>query len=237
MSRLARLAVLAVVLLLGPALQDVDACSCLGPQSCDADRAQVLFSGKVIALWRDGDSLTAKFQVEKAIRGARSGELLAVATSTTSCGLPFRVGERWLVSAHHVYAPAGRTRSGRDTPFGTGACEGSGRIPDGDTGPIFPARSDIGGRITRFTNSMRPDGPRVAGVRVWVTTPSGVIESRTDRDGDFLLRDVPLDPARRLHVDLPGGEEIQPVRLGVWTPEACGLLSLVVRPVERRRAR
>jgi hypothetical protein len=237
MSHLARLAVLPLVLLLGPAVRDAGACSCLGPHGCDADDAAVLFSGKVVEVWRSANSLTARFQVERAVRGARPGELLAVATSTTGCGLPFLVGQRWIISAHHVYEPAGRSRSGRDTPFGTGACEGSGLIPDGDPGPSFPARSDIGGRMTRFSHSMYADGSRVAGVRVWVTTPNGVIASRTDQDGDFLLRDVPLDPARRLHVDLPAGEAIRPVRLGVWTPEACGLLSVVVRPVEASRAR
>ena len=234
MSRLARCAVLPL-LLLGPAQRDAGACTCVGPRGCDADDAAVLFVGEVLDVWTGHRFDVARIRVDRALRGAVAGQVLSVATTRTSCGVGFLTGYRWLIATDR--AEPGRRVEGHGASLGVDACGGSGMLRPGEPDPVFPSRSDIGGRITRFTNSIRADGPRVAGVRVWVTTPSGVIESRTDQDGDFLLRDVPLDPPRRLHVDLPAGEEIRPVRLGAWTPEACGLLSLVVRPVQTRRAR
>ena len=240
MSRRARFTIVTLLLLLGPALREATACSCAGPSGCGADDAAALFVGKVIDVRDGADEQIARFKVERAVRGAQVGGIVAVRSvpySRSDCGVSFRPGDRYLVSAHHTLEPAGRSVSGFDTPYGTSACEGNRRIDDGDPGPVFPLRSDIGGRITRFEPGGRwdsSDRPRVVGVRVWVRTRAGVIETRTDKDGDFLLRNVPLNPATPLQVDLPAGEKIRRTVLGVWTPEACRLLDVIV---EKLRAR
>jgi hypothetical protein len=94
---------------------------------------------------------------------------------------------------------------------------------------MFRSRSDIGGRVERSGASMS-GGQWMAGVRVWVETPTGVAETRTDKDGWFLLRDVPLRPARPLHVDVGRNLHVVRTLAAPWTPDVCGQLPIVVQP-------
>jgi hypothetical protein len=230
MSRFVRFAALSLLLLLGPARRDAAACDCAPAPGCDADTADVLFVGQIVDVWEGKQARIARMHVERAVRGAQAGQTLTVLSWRTSCGLPFEKGQRWLIATG-----SGRPQSieGHEATLVTAACSGSFRIRPGDAGPSFPTRSDVGGRVSRRSDETYRAGPAVKRVRVWVTTPGGVIESRTDQDGDFLLHDVPLAPALDLHVDLPPGEAIRPVRLGVWTPETCGSLDVLVEPVRK----
>lgn len=234
MSRFVRFAALSLILLLGPARRDAAACDCAPPRGCAADTADVLFVGQVVDVWQGRQARIARIRVERAARGAEGGQVLAVLSWRTDCGLAFVTGQRWLIAA-------GTRRpdpvEGHAAALGVGACSGSFMIRPGDAGPTFPARSDISGRVERVTSSPDREGPAVIGARVWVTTSGGAIDGRTDHNGHFLLHGVPLAPPLDLHVDLPAGEAIRPVRLGVWTPEVCGRLRVVVEPARRGRAR
>jgi hypothetical protein len=228
--------VLTLASVLGPAAAGGEACECVGPRGCDADRTELVFVGRILDVWEGPHRIVARFQVERAARGGRVGLITAISTGrggSGACNLDFRQGDRWLIAGIHSAGSTSRDIAGRGTPYWSGLCAGSFRISEGDDGPRFPSRSDIGGRVSRFPGGQW-NAPRVANVRVWVSTPAGVIATRTDRDGDFLLRNVPLTTPSPLHVDLPAGEEIRPVRLGRWTPEACGLLEVIVDKVHAR---
>jgi hypothetical protein len=232
-------ALLGIIVLLGPAAASAEACECVEPRGCGPEDADLVFVGRILDVWKGPDHLVARFQVERAARGGRVGQITAVRTGlggSAHCDLDFRPGTRWLIAGQHTAGSTSRDYAGRGTPYWAGFCGGSFRIADGDSGSVFPARSDIGGRVLRFDGYMSAL-PRIAGLRVWVSTPGGVIAARTDRDGDFLLRDVPLDSPLPLHVDAPAGEEAYGIRLGPWTPEGCGLLSVIVRPARPDRAR
>jgi hypothetical protein len=233
MPRFARFAALPLALLLGPALREAAACECARPAGCDADTADVLFVGQVVDVWQGRQARIARMHVERAVRGAQAGQDLTILSWLTSCGLSFEKGQRWLIVTDTGRPPA---VEGHQATLTAAACSGSFRIRPGDPGPSFPARGDIAGRVERFTSPER-EGPAIIGVRVWVTTSGGAIDGRTDHNGHFLLHGVPLAPSHELHVDLPAGEAIRPVRLGVWTPEVCGRVRVFVEPARPRRAR
>ena len=224
--------VLGMAVLLGPAAAPGEACQCVEPRGCDADDADALFVGRILEVSEGPVGVVARVLVERAVRGAAAGQVRAIRTAggPSHCRLFFRRGDRWLIAADRVEA-------GSAAWYRAHHCGGSFQVREGEPGPRFPTRSDVGGRVTRYTDSRRADRSRVVNVRVWVDTPAGVVATRTDTDGDFLLRNVPLDPPHPLHVDLPSGEEIRDVRLGVWTPEACRLLDVIVQPAGMGRAR
>jgi hypothetical protein len=234
--RLSRLVVVTLIALAVPARQTA-ACECAGGSFCGADDAAALFVGKVLAVWTTPTRVVAQFRVERAAKGVSPGQIVAIASApggSAACGLDFHVGrKRWLISAHYSETPsAARPIGGRQTPLGSGFCEGSHSLADGDPGPLFPSRSDVGGTVVRYGGPASIGGglPPVAGVRVWVQTPDGIRQTKTDEGGRFLLRDVPLRPPRRLRVDVGPGDVVRPVTLAPWTPEVCGLRDVLVEP-------
>ena len=224
---------LAATLVLTAAARPAAACSCVPSMGCGADDASVLFVGRILDHWTGPDRVVARFEVERAAKGVFARQTVSIRTGrggSAACGLDFTIGGRWLIAAHTVGdGPAAGPVLGHDTRLGAGFCGGSFFIRDGDPGPVFRSRSDVGGRVERFGASIG-DRAWMAGVRVWVETPTGVAETRTDKDGWFLLRNVPLRPARPLHVDVGRHLHVTPTLVAPWTPDVCGQLPIVVQP-------
>ncbi len=224
---------LAATVVLTAAARPATACSCVGPMGCGADDATVLFVGRILDVWTGPDRVVARFEVERAAKGVYARQIVSIQTGrggSAACSLDFNLGGRWLIAAHEVGdGSAAAPTLGHDTRLGAGYCGGSFFIRNGDPGPSFRSRSDVGGRIERFGASMS-ERQWMAGVRVWVETPTGVAETRSDKDGWFLLRDVPLRPARPLHVDVGRNLHVIPVLIAPWTPDVCGQLPIVVQP-------
>lgn len=99
---------LAVILLLTVPIDDLSACSCLGPFSPAVafERADAVFSGKVVAIavdttdwWRN---LRVTIRVSEQWKG-KAVQLVNVYTSSVSsaCGYPFEKGSSYLVYAYY----------------------------------------------------------------------------------------------------------------------------------------
>jgi len=229
MRRLIVALVVTPVLLAAAARPGV-ACSCVVPMGCTVDGAEVLFVGRMLDLWTGPDRLVARFEVERAAKGVVARQIVSIQTGlygSAACSLDFRLGGRWLIAAHQS-GDASAPTVGHDTRLGAGFCGGSHPIGGGDPGPLFPSRGDVGGRVERFsTNS---PSARMSGVRVWLETPKGIAETRTDKDGWFLLRNLALRPARPLHVDVGRDLHVVQSLAAPWTQEVCGQLTIVVLP-------
>lgn len=235
MISIRRFAVALAPVLLAAAAPPATACSCLGPLGCGADDAEVLFVGRLLDVWTGKDRLVGRFEVERAAKGVSPRQIVSIQTGlggSAACSLDFARGGRWLIAAHGAGDAAAPT-VGHDTRLGAGACGGSSRLRDGDPGPRFLSRGDVGGRVER----VRMNGRRswMSGVRVWVETPTGVAATRTDKDGWFMLRDIPLRPARPLHVDAGPDLHVVETLVAPWTPEGCGQLSILVQPASLYR--
>jgi hypothetical protein len=222
MRRLIYALVVAPILLVTVAARSAAACSCAAAGGCGADAAVALFVGRILDVRIEGKRQIARFEVERAAKGARAGQVVAVHTghSGTSCDLNFAAGQRWLIAAH------------AQAPLSVGACGGSSRIGPGDAGPQFLTRGDIAGRLERWIQGGNRSPAQMAGIRVWIETAEGLMETRTDKDGWFLLRNVPLRPAQPLRFDVGPRLRVPETFAAPWTPEACKLLRVVAQPAE-----
>jgi hypothetical protein len=232
MTRLSCLAVLMLIALIVPE-REAAACSCAEP-FCGAEDADVVFVGRVLAVWKTPTSVVARFRVERAAKGVSPGQIVAIATGTggsAACSLDFGAGwKQWLINAHYAAgSPAGRPIDGLQTSLSAGFCGGSSPIGFGTADPQFPARSDIRGRVRRFPSGAG-EFPPVAGARVWVQTPAGVVQTKTDQGGRFVLRNVPLDSPARLRVDAGPDDIVRPRTVASWTADACDPLEVLVEP-------
>jgi hypothetical protein len=222
--------------LVAAAARTAAACSCLQIGGCGVDDADVIFVGRVLAHWTGPDRVVARFEVERAAKGVYARQIVSIQTGlggSAACSLDLTIGGRWLIAARDL---GDGPIVGRHTRLSAGGCGGGFRIRDGDPGPMFRSRSDVGGRVERFGTSGR-EGTPMAGVRVWVETPAGAVDTRTDKDGWFLLRDVPLRPARPLHVDVGRNLHVVPTLVAPWTPDVCGQLPIAVQPASLYRPR
>ena len=211
---------LAVPFILAAGSRPAGACSCTRPIGCHGDRAAALFVGRILDVKTEGDHQDASFEVERGAKGAHAGQIVVVRTAhdRSTCDLDFAAGQRWLIVAH---GPA---------PLSAGACSGSFQVRDGESGPAFLDRGGVSGTVEQWDPAGRGEPVRMRGVRVWVETMSGVVETRTGPDGGFYLRDVPLLPARPLHFDVGPGLRVSPMLVASWTPEVCRTVTVQAQP-------
>jgi hypothetical protein len=225
--------VVAPILLAIVDVRSAAACSCVQPQGCTVDDAPVLFVGRVLDVSTSRDRVVARFQVERAAKGVYTRQVIAVqaARTNSTCDMGFAAGERWLIAARASGSGAATgTADRQDAPWSTGACSGSRFLRDGDAGPMFLARGGITGTLERFDAAGSGPTPWLAGVRVWIEGAAGIIETRTDKDGRFLFRDVPLRPARPLHFDVGPRLRVADTLVAPWTPDVCTPLRIVAQP-------
>ena len=93
---------LGMVVLFGPGVREAAACKCAGSPETRAEAAAIRFVGWISAVTTDGQSRIARFVVERGERGVKTGEVVVVGTSLTSCGLRFEAGQRWEMAANQA---------------------------------------------------------------------------------------------------------------------------------------
>jgi hypothetical protein len=179
----------------------VDACSCVSSSSCQRfAMSGVVFAGEVVDVKDAATNKVARLKVIRSYKGdAVAGETVTLTLprgSSASCSLDVDPGDRYVI---HGGRKAGQ--------YSSSLCAGSYGLRSGDPLPdLPPPAGQVTGRLYRFTDvpgAYERNG--VIGARVWVVTPDGPIETRTDGDGRFRLTGVPQGP-RMVRFEVGPGE-------------------------------
>lgn len=198
----------------------VEACSCVSMSPCQLyASAGAVFAGEVIDVVEPPvkGAKVARLKVLRSYKGdARVGETVTLSLprgSSASCSLDTKPGDRYVV---HGGGAAGQ--------YGSSLCQGSYGLRPGDPLPELPVPGgQVTGQLYRFVSGARGnERPGIAGVRVWVVTEDGPIETRTDADGRFRLIGVPQGP-RLVRFDVGGGERAEE-RINLQFKDDCAVV-------------
>ena len=177
--------VVALASLMGAA-DRASACSCFAePSPCAAyDAAEAAFAGRVIEVRREGPLQVARLEVERVWKGTVDRVVTLGGEAGSSCSFQFTAGDRFIVY--------GRLADGMYRPH---VCGGSGLLRPNTAYPdLPPVRGRVDGRVA-VVNEHPTDRDQMTlplgDARVWIETPSGVVEARSAADGSFTLDGVP----------------------------------------------
>jgi hypothetical protein len=202
---------------------DAGACSCVLRSPCQKFAgAAAVFVGEVLEVVEGPRTKDADVRVEHVYKGSpQTGATVRVRMppgDSGRCSLDVSRGRRYVIYAEES---AGF--------FATGLCHGSYRLRAGAARPdLPPPGGQVTGRLERI-REWPPASTPIEGARVWVMTPDGPIESRTDAEGRFRLTGVP--PGRRqVYFDAGRGETAEaPIEL--QSADDCAEISAsTVRP-------
>lgn len=165
-----------------------DACSCVPMSSCQRfASADAVFVADVIDVTEGATGpKRSRMRVVRAYKGTvKAGDEVTVTMprgSSASCSLDVDAGDRYLI---HAGADADR--------YSTSMCQGSHGLKKDDPLPELPPP---GGVVTGTLARHNGDGSNfkllpIAGVPLWIVTPDGRIESKTDSMGRFSVSGVP----------------------------------------------
>ncbi len=187
---------MAVVLSLSFFVTDALACRCAArPVWMKVSESDLVFIGKVVSVENraegDGHARSARLQVETCFKGEKKREFL-IGTSLTTCGIRFRVGDRYLVFARAV---------GKGSRFYTGVCSGTHEVKDSAPEIAFlkfQAAQKTGtfvmGYVSRHTEDLSKGevehGP-LGNVNVALQDGDRIFKSRADANGRFWFEGVP----------------------------------------------
>jgi hypothetical protein len=199
------LPVLVVALLALPRL--ADACSCVPMSSCQRYAfVSSVFVADVLDVAEPvtPGPKTTRMRVVRAYKGGSAvGETVTVTMprgSSASCSLDVAPGKRYVIFA-----------AGEKGVYSTGLCHGSYSLQlDAPMPDLPPAAGRVTGQIQRY-HVGAPTGQEltpVAGALVWIVTPDGRIEARTDAEGRFTMTGVPLGP-RMVRSEVGPGEGVE----------------------------
>ena len=157
---------------------------------------------------------------------AKAGEEVAVLMprgTSASCSLDVDPGDRYVIHAG----------AGADG-FSTSMCHGSYGLKKEDPLPdLPPPAGQVKGTIYRY-HVGAPSGQErtpIVDALVWVVTPDGRIEARTDADGRFTMTGVPLGP-RMVRSDVAPGERVES-RINLEFKEDCAEVFATPSPTGR----
>jgi hypothetical protein len=195
-----------LVLVLAAVPRLADACSCVPMSSCQRfASAEAVFVADVIDVAEGATGpKRARMRVLRTYKGtAKTGDELTVTMprgSSASCSLDVYAGARYVIHA-----------GARADGYSTSLCQGSYGLKKDDPLPDLPPP---GGQVTGLIYRFRVGAPTgeerapIAGALVWVVTPDGRIEVRTDAEGRFKMTGVPLGP-RKVRSDVAPGERVE----------------------------
>jgi hypothetical protein len=215
MVRAPLLLVLPVALLAVP--RSADACSCVRMSSCQQYASSpAVFAADVVDVVEGATGpKTVRMRVVRSYKGtAKAGEEVTVRMprgTSASCSLDADPGDRYVIHA-------GVGSEG----FSTSLCQGSYGLKKEDPLPDLPPPA---GQVTGVINRYRMGAPRgqewipIVDALVYVVTPGGRIEARTDAAGRFTMAGVPLGP-RMVRSDVAPGERVEE-RINLQFKEDC----------------
>lgn len=230
MSRVVWLFVLSGAALAVPRL--AEACSCIPMSSCQRYASVTsVFAADVLEVAEPASQVqgpkTTRMRVVRSYKGgAPVGETVTVTMprgSSASCSLDVAVGKRYVIFG-----------GGGKDGYSTGLCYGSFSLKPGDPLPDLPAP---GGQVTGVLQRYRRGAPTgsewlpIADALVWLVTPDGRIEARTDAEGRFRMTGVPLGP-RLVRSDVAPGERVEE-RINLQFKEDCAEVFGIPRPTGR----
>ena len=165
-----------------------DACSCIDLSSCQLfASADAVFVADVVDVTEGATGAKrSRMRVVRAYKGtAKAGDEVTVAMprgTSASCSLDVDPGDRYLIHAG----------AGADG-YSTSMCQGSYGLKKDDPLPELPPP---GGLVTGMLARHNNDGSNfkllpIAGAPLWIVTPDGRIESKTDSEGRFRVSGVP----------------------------------------------
>ena len=165
----------------------------------------------------------SRMRVVRAYKGtAKAGDEVTVAMprgSSASCSLDVDAGDRYVIHA-------GRGADG----YSTSLCQGSYRLKKDDPLPdLPPAGGVVTGKLVRNGSDASSFEPKpIAGAPLWIVTPDGRIESKTDSKGTFRLSGVPPGPWT-VRFDVGPAERAE-ARIMLHSPQDCAEVYASPRP-------
>ena len=222
------LSLIASVVALHPSSALACVCARAPGYAVSYDAADVVFVGTVASIakevvpWEFGEGRTmqlhrvwATFAVDEGFKGVDGSNCVVTPGEEESdCSLPMAVGERWLIFAH---------RSADAHTLVAGRCSGSiGLAGHGGTAAYYRVRAQMGkepsvvGSISETVPTGEATRTRVgavAGVTVTLSRGDDVYSAVTDRDGGFVVDQMPAG-TYAIHASLPHGYRIETFRTG-----------------------
>jgi hypothetical protein len=222
------LPIVVLALAIGPRL--ADACTCVPMSSCQRyASATAVFVADVVevaALVTPGPK-TTRMRVVRAYKGgSAAGDTVTVTLprgSAAGCSLDVVPGKRVVIFG-----------AGEKGVYSTSICHGSYSLePDAALPDLPPPAGRVTGQIQRYKVGAPTGQERtpVAGALVWVVTPDGRIEARTDAEGRFTMTGVPLGPRMVRSVVAPG-EGIEE-RIDLQSKDDCAEVYAYTSPTGR----
>ncbi len=224
----ALLPVLVLALVIVPRL--ADACSCVPMSSCQRYASVTsVFVADVLEVAEPvtPGPKTARMRVVRAYKGGSTvGETVTVTMprgSSASCSLDVAPGRRYVIFS-----------GGEKGVYSTSLCHGSYSLQADAPMPDLPPP---GGRVTGEIHRYRVGAPTgqertpVVGALVWIVTPDGRIEARTDDAGRFTMTGVPLGP-RMVRSEVAPGEAIEE-RIDLQFKDDCAEVYAYTQPTGR----
>jgi hypothetical protein len=214
----------ALAIILGTA-DRVWACSCFEFSPCSLySAADAVFVGEVVDSRVVGQQLVARLRVTRVWKGAVDSLVTVTNPVGSSCSFPFPVGTRYVVYG-----------GGAGSRFTTYVCAGGGQLRPGEPEPdLPPVGGSVTGKVARYKKIIVDrDNLRdpVVGVRVWVKSRGRIIETHSDANGAFTLRDVAAGD-HTIHADF-GDEEEGFDRVSLRSADDCGRVVIMPSPSGR----
>ncbi len=207
-----------------------DACSCVRMSSCQQFASvSAAFVADVLEVTEPATPgpKTTRMRVVRAYKGGPTvGETVTVTMprgSSASCSLDVAAGKRYVILA-----------GGAAGVYSTSMCHGSYSLEADAPVPDLPPPA---GQVTGVINRYRMGAPRgqewipIVDALVWVVTPDGRIEARTDAAGRFKMTGVPLGP-RMVRSDVAPGERVEE-RIDLQFKEDCAEVFATPSPTGR----
>lgn len=211
-----------VLVLFFTADREAWACSCVPQSPCaQFQRVNAVFLGRVVDVQREGGINRVRMEVVRTYKGQVAEHVTVSNEAGTSCSFTFTVGERFLLFGF-----------GSGQTFSTQMCAGGGTLPAGAPEPELPwpggrVEGDLRHVNPTFTSFRDYTSPAGRGVRVWIDTAAGKVETTTDADGRFRLDAVPVG-RHVVRADVgPALEGSQPIHLR--SSSDCALVLIVTR--------
>jgi hypothetical protein len=219
-ARAAAVAVVSVVAWIA-GVRDAAACSCGPATSCLRwGRSTAVFVGDVVDVQSSQLGVTARLHVVRAFKGATEASIVSIDAGRSTCELRFVAGQRWV-----VYADTGPSGLRSSLCSGSHQLDANAPLPD-----LRPQPGVVDGWLLR-PRAEAGEQPWVEGASVWIETPLGRIESRTEAQGSFRLAGVP-DGTWNVAFDL-GGRETAAAPATVASPDRCATVHAIAEPARR----
>ncbi len=184
-----------------------DACSCVRSSSCQRYAGvPVAFVGDVLEVAQPATAgpKSVQMRVVRAYKGGPKVDETVTVTmprgTSASCSLDVAAGRRYVILA-----------GGEKGVYSTSLCHGSYPLEAGAPLPDLPPP---GGQVTGLIYRYHVGAPTgqehtpIVGALVWIVTPDGRIEVRTDAEGRFKMTGVPQGP-RMVRSDVAPGERVE----------------------------